>query len=175
MSMYCGKLYANLKMFAGLHLWHPLYPNLIVCLAVESKSEFRKSLIWISKPLNGKAVIGNEPKGFFLSITHYLWARYFTSNSYSSAKQSPRQDCGCTVSSLVWLCTAFLLPATLPPNHCCKSQCLLASVLLLKECLFWKLNQPNIQLLLLKNPVKTTLSQWLKGATSSVSIDNIFI
>lgn len=31
-----------------------LYPNLIVCLAVRNKSEFRKSLIWISKPPNGK-------------------------------------------------------------------------------------------------------------------------
>lgn len=48
-----------------------------------------------------KAVMGNEPKGLFLSIMRYLWARHFTSDSFSRAKQSPRQDSSCTVSSLV--------------------------------------------------------------------------
>lgn len=36
MREYCGKLYANLKMCAGLRGFLPLYPNHIVCLAVGS-------------------------------------------------------------------------------------------------------------------------------------------
>lgn len=47
------------------------------------------------------AVMGNEPKGLFLSINRYLQVRHFTSSSFSAAKQSPIEDCGCTVSSLV--------------------------------------------------------------------------
>lgn len=143
MGVYCGKLYANLKMLAGLHLEHP--PSVSHSHCVFGNRE----QVWIQKvtdlniktPLRKKKVMGNEPKGLFLSITRHLWASYFTSDSCSRAKQSPTQDCSCAVSSPVWLCTAFLLPATLPPHHCCKSQCLPTSVPLLKEqttlCFEW--------------------------------------
>lgn len=79
----------------------PLYPNLIVCLAVGSKSEFRKSLIWISKPPNGKAVMGNEPKGLFLSITHTTCGQGISPPA-ASAEQSGRQDKTAAVLLVPW-------------------------------------------------------------------------
>ena len=146
----------------------PAYPDVIVCLTVGSKSEFRESQIWISGTTNGKKQWWEmNRRGSCLSITRYLRARYFTSDSFSRAKHWPRQDCRFTVSSPAWLCTAVLLSATLPPKHCCKSSdCLLATPCLENEsgriysC--WLLGKPRN-------------TQWLKRHWRSASIRNIFI
>lgn len=56
MRVYCGKHYANLKNVCWITSGASFlaYPNVIVCLTGGSKSEFRKSQIWISRTTNGK-------------------------------------------------------------------------------------------------------------------------
>lgn len=117
MRMHWRKLYANLKMFAGLHLgYFPLYSAVIVCLTVASKPELGKSLIWISKPSNGKCGHGKWTERTLpfhqplpVGKAFHLWQL-----QHSKAVTNRRLR--------LWLCTGFVLPTTLSPNRCCKSQ-----------------------------------------------------
>lgn len=124
MKVYCGKLYANL--FAGLHLGHPSSVFRSYCVLGSGKQVWvqKSTDLNIKSPLmekKKKTVMGKEPKGLFLSITRYLWARYFTPPPHSFSRTSSRQDKTAFVLSPGVICTAFLHPAILPLNHCCKT------------------------------------------------------
>lgn len=115
MRVYWGKLYANLRVFSGLHLGHVSASYCVLGSGRHARVQKITDLN-IKTPLMEKAVMGNEPKGLFPSITGYLWVKHFTSDSFSREKQWLRQTCSFTVSSLVWLCTALLLPISLTPR-----------------------------------------------------------
>ena len=149
----------------------PVYPDVIVCLTVGSKSEFRKSQIWISRTANGKKQWWemNWRGSFFLSPAT---CGQGISPPTASAEQSIGQDE-----------TAVLLLA--PQRDYVQPSC---SLLLFLQytavylTVFW-LSSSNTayerenesswiySCWLLEKPHDT---QWLKRHWRSASIDNIF-